>query len=99
MLCARSTSPLRNALSSCLTRLGATFAVVEIEPRPPRLSSGSVSASSPETVVKPASLCAIASAAFTRSPPASLFPTMPGTRERRAMVSGSIRDAVRPGML
>ena len=79
--------------------LGATFDVVEITPRPPTASSGSVNASSPESTSKSGGHCATTCAIWSMLPDASLTPTTHSICASCASVPGRMFDAVRPGML
>ena len=77
----------------------ATFEAVEMTPRPPTASTGSVSASSPESTANASGHCATTSEICAMSPHASFTPTTCSTSASRASVSGRMFEAVRPGML
>ena len=79
--------------------MGTTLDDVEITPLLPIASSGSVFTSSPESTANSLGHPAITFETCSKSPLESFTPTTCSISASRAMVSASMFDAVRPGML
>ena len=96
---ASSVSPPRNARTRFTISVGATLDEVEITPLLPIARSGSVLTSSPERIASPSGQAAIILETCSKSPLDSFTATTCSMSARRAIVSASMFEAVRPGML